>query len=250
MEGPCPPDGLGTAAVTSGAWEWSRSCEISPVRPQLARSWWGSRGPLWEEGRGDSRRLARALLGNLVPSKEGSRPGHEKGPLRIVVVTGSPKQARMAVRRTTSQPTFGPWYPPAENPLEEGRGSVTAIVGLPPPRPPGEGLSRPGLDPGSHGWMEEKKQNEASASAGHGICESGLGPAGESRTLATGGPGFPPRVRSGCSPGQGSLGASSPRRCCQGATGWLVGCAQVLRPPRATRLSLWLRTTVFSGLGK
>lgn len=34
MEGPCPPDGLGMAAVTSGAWEHSRSYEISPVRPR------------------------------------------------------------------------------------------------------------------------------------------------------------------------------------------------------------------------
>lgn len=34
MEGPRPPDGFGMAAVTSGAWECSRSYEISPVRPR------------------------------------------------------------------------------------------------------------------------------------------------------------------------------------------------------------------------
>ena len=31
---PLPPDALGMAVVTSGAWEHSRSYEISPVRPR------------------------------------------------------------------------------------------------------------------------------------------------------------------------------------------------------------------------
>lgn len=77
---------------------------------------------------------------------------------------------------------------------------MTVQSGLPPPAHSVEGLPRRGLYPCSHGWMEEGKQNEASISAGHGICESGLSPAGESRKLATGRPGFPPWVRSGVLP--------------------------------------------------
>lgn len=34
IEGSRPPDGPGMAVVTSGAWECSRSYEISPVRPR------------------------------------------------------------------------------------------------------------------------------------------------------------------------------------------------------------------------